>query len=108
MEGRRAASLQVSLDAKVPKLLAASPGARTILVLENRDFATSAPKFVADALAGLEAPALPDAIYEFDVAHGNPLLSGILVDGVWWEGLTVRSETFPEARYLRFNSLLER
>jgi hypothetical protein len=84
LEERRGTRLEVAMRDKVPKLLAAAPGARTILVLEDRDMHMSAPAFVSSALARIQDAGLPDVIYLLNVTAGDPLLTPIYASGQWW------------------------
>jgi hypothetical protein len=107
LEDRRNARLGASLHRKVPKLLAAYPGSRTILVLEDRDMSMSAPGFVSRALASAAGTdRLPDAIYHLNVTAGNPLLTALYSQGSWWHEQTHGTLlSFSEERATRFNGL---
>ena len=106
LEDRRTTRLKTALRKKVPKLLAAAQGARTILVLEDRDMRMSAPAFVSRALAAAAGTAvLPDVIYLMNVTSGNPLLTPIYSSQIWWHEGEHGWLTFSDARSAAFNRL---
>ncbi len=104
LEERRTTRLGTAMRDKIPKLAAAAAGARTILVLEDRDMHMSAPAFVSRALVEIEGVALPDAIYLLNVTHGDPLLTPIYTSGRWWHEENHPLLTFPSAWASKFHS----
>lgn len=105
LQQRRAARLQVALDAKVPKLLAAGAD-RSILVFEDRDMYASAPAFVSEALQAASAGRrLPDVVWLFNVTAGNPLATPVWDGSHWWHEHGPDVETFPRARCGEYDAL---
>lgn len=100
LEELRVARLRRALDEKVPKLLeAAGNSCRSILVIENRDTAFSAPAFVSRALEmASNGRPLPDVIYLLDTGRGNAHMLAVYDAGVWahaseawydWKGFSI-------------------
>ena len=105
IEERRKARLEETLVRRLPKLLAAADGARTILVLEDRDMHMSAPGLVSRALASLQPVQLPDVIYLLNVTAGDPLLVPIYDSTQWWHDNNHGMLTFSTDAAARFNAL---
>jgi hypothetical protein len=105
LESRRAVRMASALNSKLPKLLSACAGARTILVLEDRDMFMSAPAFVSRAMAADAPESLPDVIYHLNVAAGDPVATPLYAHGSWWHEQGHGLLTFPTSRAARFNGL---
>ena len=104
LEHLRRTRLTRALDKKVSKLLDCT-GSRTILVLEDRDWSTSAPGLVSRALQeAADGTQLPDAIYHLNVTAGNPLVSLLYSADGWWHENSRTFIPLPQADLTTFNA----